>query len=124
MKRYGTTIQALDKYTQKGLYGFWVGTYNDGTQKQMVVLNAQPNQRSEFVFMLNGGSDATIETYFKDSDIATSNTFTRISTSHKTFANQIILHQQNKNIISGHMYSYHKGQVLQTATFELYRVKG
>jgi len=123
MKRYGPTIQALEKYTQKGLYGFWVGTYNDGTQKQMVVLNAQPNQRSEFVFMPNGGSNATIETYFKDSDITTSNTFTRISTSHKTFANQIILHQQNKNIISGHMYSYHKGQVLQSATFELYRVK-
>ncbi|MUH72706.1 hypothetical protein [Psychrosphaera haliotis] len=123
MKRYGATIQALDKYTQKSLYGFWVGTYNDGTQKKMVVLNAQPGQRSEFVVMLNGYSGATNETYFKDSDITTSDTITRISTSHKTFANQIIMHQQNNNMITGHMYSYYKGQVLQTASFQLYRVK-
>ena len=124
IKRYGATIESLDKYKNEGLYGFWVGTYNDGTQKQMVVLNAQPGQRSEFVVMLNGYSGVTNETYFKDSDITTSDTITRISTSHITFANQIILHQQNKNMIAGYMYSYHKGQVLQTATFQLYRVEG
>jgi len=72
--------------------------------------------------MING-SDAVNQTLFNNNNVSFVDDVTQISTTHATFANQIILHQLTANMLQGHLYSYHKGQALESADLKLYRVK-
>lgn len=89
---------------------------------QLVILDVQQDKKSEFVLMLNGVS-GTNETYFNEEDILVDQNIITISTSYKTFANQIILYRVSNNMLYGYLYSYHKGQVLEPTSFQLIRVR-
>ncbi|WP_210561104.1 hypothetical protein [Psychrosphaera aestuarii] len=125
---YSNTLKLMqsERPDYDGINGFWIGVADYHNKKQLIALNVQPGESSEFVYFANG-SDVVIKSTFNSDDIILNsdkdNPFITIKTSHPTFANQIVLHQQNKNMISGHWYSYHKGQALETASFQLYRVE-
>jgi acyl-CoA thioesterase len=59
------------------------------------------------------------KTHFNKSNVSLVDGVTQISTTHATFANQIIVHQLATNMLRGHLYSYHKGQALEPVDFKL-----
>ena len=121
IERYSTTIKSIDSSINEGHYGFWIGVAYTDDKKQLIVLNIKETGPSELVLMLNGDS-WTNETSFDNGNIFIEGNLANISTSHDTFANQVILHQQSGNQMSGHYYSYLKGQVLSPTDFKLFRV--
>ena len=128
MNLYHNTLKLMqnERPDYDGINGFWIGVTDYHNKKQLIALNVQPNEASEFVYFANG-SDVVIKLPFNSDDIILNsdkdNPFITIKTSHPTFATQIVLHQQYKNMISGHWYSYHKGQARETASFQLYKVE-
>jgi hypothetical protein len=87
-------------------------------KKQLVVLDYKLDEQSEFVLIING-SDLINKTHFNKSNVSLVDGVTQISTTHATFANQIIVHQFATNMLQGNLYSYHKGQALEPADFKL-----
>jgi len=122
VERYSERIMALDDEFSNELIGVWIGVADIRGGKQLVVLDYKLDGKSEFVLMING-SDAVNQTLFNNNNVSFVDDVTQISTTHATFANQIILHQLTANMLQGHLYSYHKGQALESADLKLYRVK-
>jgi hypothetical protein len=122
IERYRERLIALEEKFSNELYGVWIGVADIRGKKQLVVLNYKLDEQSEFVLMING-SDLINKTHFNKSNVSLVDGVTQISTTHTTFANQIILHQLATSMLQGHLYSYHKGQALEPADFKLYRVK-
>lgn len=122
IERYRKRLIALDEKDSSELFGLWIGVADIRGKKQLVVLDHKLDGLSEFVLMINGTSWVN-KTHFNKSDVSLVDGVTRISTTNATFANQIILHQLTEDMLQGHLYSYHKGQVLEPADFKLIRVK-
>ena len=122
IEKFKYRISSLDENSNDDLTGFWVGVLDIRDKLQLVILDVQQDKKSEFVLMLNGVS-GTNETYFNEEDILVDQNIITISTSYKTFANQIILYRVSNNMLYGYLYSYHKGQVLEPTSFQLIRVR-
>jgi hypothetical protein len=104
------------------LYGFWLGVIDTRNKKQLIVFDYNRSKPSSFAMLING-SNVINETSFDSSDVIKTGDEIKISTSHQTFANQIMLHQATPDMLNGYMYSYHKGYLLKDATFTLFRIK-
>lgn len=121
-ERYRERLATLDEKTSEELFGLWIGVADIRGKKQLIVLDYKSDEQSEFVLMING-SPLVNKTHFNKNNVSLVDSVTQISTTHATFANQIILHQLTTNMLQGHLYSYHKGQALGPADFRLYRVE-
>ena len=122
IERYRERLIALDEKGSSELFGVWIGVADIRGKKQLVVLDHKLDGLSEFVLMINGTSMIN-KTHFNKSNVSLVDGVTRISTTNATFANQIILHQLTEDMLQGHLYSYHKGRVLEPADFKLFRIK-
>lgn len=122
LAKYRDRINSLASASHDGLEGFWLGVATFENQKDLVVLDLNETDNSEFVFFSNG-SNVILETNFNISDVEQREEVYEISTNHKTFANKIIIHQLSDNLLWGNFYSYYKGQALENTTIQLHRIK-
>lgn len=120
--RYRARINSLASASHDGIEGFWLGVATFENRKNLIALDVSNSNKSEFVFFRNG-SNIILETNFNISDVEQREEVYEISTSHKTFANKIIIHQLSDNLLWGNFYSYHKGQALENTAIQLHRIK-
>ncbi len=121
--RHRTRLQNIKSTEKIGLSGFWVGTLAMDNEVNLMALDMPYQSRSQFIRYLSfGKTPLTNETTFESSDIEKIGDAMFIKTSHKTFANQILIHRSSENTLVGHIYSYHKGNLLQTGEFRAKRI--
>lgn len=118
IQRFKSRFQSLPDSDNKELAGLWLGTLNMEGQVDMLALEISEESKSHFIRYINGAG-YTNETSFDFQDIQPFGDALFITTSHKTFANKILLHKVGKKSLSGYFYAYHKGVALQIGTFKL-----
>jgi len=122
LDRFKTRLQNLQYEDNQELSGLWLGTLNMDGNIDMLVLNKSDQSKFQLIRFVNG-TGYTNETTFEYKDIQNLGDALLIETSHKTFANKLLLHRRGKTRIDGHFYSYHNGQALQTGAFSLTKLK-
>lgn len=118
---YKGRIESLNSIDKTDIYGFWLGVLNIDDIAELISIEINPDSRSRFVRFVNG-SNIINDTYFTPANITKVGDVINIQTEHPTFANKILLHQNN-SVLEGYMYSTHKGVTLQKGVFRLYRMR-
>jgi hypothetical protein len=121
IQHYSEHIKTLRRVENSSIYGFWLGVINVNHKPELVKLELHGDKISSFTRFING-QNYTNETTFLPEQVKQENGSAFISTSHQTFANQLIFHSLSSNMLTGYMYSIHQEQPLQTGDITLFRI--
>ncbi len=122
IKKYRHKIEYLTEIKSDGIYGFWLGILIMDGKPELLSFEVHPDTKSHFTRFINGQSYVNKASFLPEKVIIDQEVI-YIETEHPTFANKLIVHQLSKGMLSGHMYSIHKGHTLQTGKFSLMRVR-
>lgn len=122
INKYQHRIDSLRQHDSDGIYGFWLGVLVKGDKPELVSLEVHSDKKSTFTLFSNGQNFVNETALLTNSMIIEDSVF-KITTEHPTFANKLIINQLSSNMLTGYMYSVHKGNSLQTGKFSLSRVR-
>jgi hypothetical protein len=115
-------LESLKNIRSDDVYGFWLGVLIKDDKPELLTFEVHPETESYFTLFSNGNKDI-LRVPFDPKNIKVDQDVIYIDTEHPTFANKLIVHQLKKDMLSGYMYSLHKGHTLQTAKFSLMRME-
>lgn len=122
IQKYKKRIKALTAINNGDIYGFWIGVLMLDKKPELISLEIHPDKTSYFVRFINGGH-SEIKASFEPEKMTILDSTIHVETNQLTFANKLIIHQLNKGMLSGYMYSVYKGHALENGQFSLFRLK-